>query len=133
MRPTVKVWLTLATILTASLTTLTPANAAVRKCGPGVTSDITAAPNEFQGKRKALLSWTMKAVKLGGPAFASWRIADKKVLGCKRGKTSADGVQCVAYANPCAIVQASPPGKQGPQNKLPARKRRLGGNVPFEI
>ena len=100
------------------------ASAAVRQCAPGVTSEIAQADNELMGKRKALISWTMKAAKLG-PAFTSWRIADKKVLGCKKGKTPSDGVQCVAYASPCTIVQA--PGQ-------PKRsKKRIGRNTPFEV
>lgn len=100
------------------------ASAAVRQCAPGVTSEITQADNELTGKRKALISWTAKAAKLG-PAYTSWRIADKKVLGCKKGKTASDGVQCVAYASPCTIVQA--PG----DSKRP--KKRIGRNLPFEV
>lgn len=121
-------WLAAALAMLA----IVPAEAAVRKCGPGVTSDIAQADNEVLGKRKALTSWSMKAAKLGGPAFASWRIADKKILGCKPGKTRSDGVQCVAYANPCAILQGNVRPPQGPQNK-PRGQRRIGGNVPFEI
>jgi hypothetical protein len=100
------------------------ASAAVRKCAPGITSEIAQADNELMGKRKALISWTARAARLG-PAFTNWRMADKKVLGCKKGKTPSDGFQCVAYASPCTIVQA-------PQNpKRP--KRRIGGNSPFEV
>lgn len=117
---------------TSLMTALSPAEAAVRKCGPAVTSDIAQADNELLGKRKALTSWAMKAAKLGGPAFASWRIADKKILGCKPGKTRSDGVQCIAYANPCTFVQGGPAAPGNPQAK-PRGKRHIGGNVPFEI
>jgi len=122
----------IAAAAAAVIAAITPAHAAVRKCGPAVTSDITQADTEIQGKRKALTSWAMKAAKLGGPAFANWRIADKKILGCKPGKTRADGVQCIAYANPCTIVQGAPFPPRTPQTK-PRGKRRIGGNVPFEI
>jgi hypothetical protein len=100
------------------------ASAAMRQCAPGVTSEIAQADNELMGKRKALISWTAKAAKLG-PAYTSWRIADKKVLGCKKGKTPSDGFQCVAYASPCTIVQAPENPKRG--------KKRIGRNTPFEV
>lgn len=100
------------------------ASAAVRQCAPGVTSEIAQADNELMGKRKALISWTAKAAKLG-PAYASWRMADKKVLGCKKGKTPSDGFQCVAYASPCTIVQA-PESPKRP-------KKQIGRNTPFEV
>lgn len=104
------------------------AAAAVRQCAPGVTSEIAQADNEIMGKRKALMSWTAKAAKLG-PAFTSWRIADKKVLGCKKGKTPSDGVQCVAYASPCTIVQAPNARPNAPKRF----KKRFGPRIPFEV
>ena len=103
------------------------ASAAVRQCAPGVTSEIARADNELEGKRKALISWTAKAARLG-PAYTSWRIADKKVLGCKRGKTPSDGVQCVAYASPCTILQA-PNAPNTPKRS----KKRFGPLTPFEV
>ena len=132
MRPTLLALTGIAAATTALIAAVAPASAAVRKCGPAVTSDIAQAENDLLGKRKALTSWAMKAAKLGGPAFANWRIADKKILGCKPGKTRADGVQCIAYANPCTIVQGAPINPRTPQTK-PRGKRRIGGNVPFEI
>ncbi|MEQ1695854.1 MAG: hypothetical protein ABL901_08440 [Hyphomicrobiaceae bacterium] len=107
--------------------TASPAAAAVRQCAPGVTSEIAQADNELMGKRKALMSWTTKAAKLG-PAYTSWRIADKKVLGCKKGKTPSDGFQCVAYASPCTIVQAP-----NTPNRPKRTRKRFGPNTPFEV
>lgn len=106
------------------------ASAAVRQCAPGVTSDIARADNELEGKRKALTSWTAKAARLG-PAYTSWRIADKKVLGCKRGKTPSDGVQCVAYASPCTILQA--PNAPNAPNAPKRSRKRFGPLTPFEV
>lgn len=87
------------------------ADAAVRNCQAGVTSEITQASTEILGKQRALLSWTTKAFTLGA-AYASWRLADKKVLACKKGKATGQSFSCIAYAVPCTILQN--PGLQNP-------------------
>jgi len=94
--------LTLSAVVLAS--SALQSQAAVRKCGPAIASEIAQADNEFLGKRKALLSWTQRAARLG-PDYASWRLADKKILGCKAAKSPSSGVQCVAYATPCTLQQ----------------------------
>lgn len=99
------------------------AEAAVRKCAPAVTSDISQADSELMGKRKALLSWTVKAIK-SGANFGNWRLADKKVLGCKPAVSPAKGFECIAYASPC-VVEQNP--------ALPKRRMRPGRKSVIEV
>ena len=91
------------------------AQAAVRKCKPAIFSEIAQAESETLGKRKALMSWTTKAARFGA-AYGDWRLADKKVLGCKLAKAPTNGFQCVAYAAPCILEQnpASPKNRTKP-------------------
>jgi hypothetical protein len=96
-------------ILATNLIAL-PAHAAVRNCKSGVTSDIVRAQTDLLGKRRALQSWTIKAAKLGLD-YTSWRLANRKVLGCKPAQGAPNAVDCVAYALPCTITQTpTPPG-----------------------
>ena len=95
-------------MLVAAALCVSEASAAVRNCRAGVASEITAAGSELEGKRKALISWTARAAKLG-PGYTSWRIADRKVLGCTKAKAPATGYQCIAFALPCTVEQL--PGK----------------------
>jgi hypothetical protein len=107
------------------------ANAAVRKCQPGVTSEIVQGSTELLGKQRALLSWTTKAFKFGA-GYASWRLADKKVLGCKKGKTTGEAFSCIAYAVPCTILQnPTQPGQPSPAvpRRRPGTNKR---NAPVE-
>ena len=98
---------------------LSPATlAAVRSCKAGVTGAITQAPDEATGKRKALESWTAKAAQFG-PGYTSWRIAYRKVLGCKKA-VSGGGVECIAYAAPCTIAQTPVP-PDTPKSRLKKR------------
>lgn len=119
----------LIALCTVAVTAATAEAATVRQCLAPFASDISQAGNEVLGKRKALISWTLKAIKLG-PQFANWRIAEKRVLGCKPGKTRADGVVCIAYAAPCRLTAQNGPAPPQPPR---SRKRRIGGNAPFDI
>jgi hypothetical protein len=94
---------------------VSPANAAVRSCKPGITSDIVRADTDLLGKRRALQSWTIKAAKLGLD-YTSWRLADRKVLGCKPAVGKSSAFECIAYAVPCTTTQTPP---------RPSDKRRV--------
>ena len=105
------------------------ADAAVRSCRAAVASEITQADTELIGKRKALISWTTRAAKLG-PGYTSWQMADKKVLGCKKSKAPGSGYQCIAYAAPCTVNQV--PGAPVP-GKPKRRTVPTGSKAPFEV
>ena len=111
------------------------ATAAMRQCQPGVTSEIVQGATEILGKQRALLSWTTKAFRLG-VGYASWRLADKKVLGCKKSKAPNNGFSCVAYAMPCTILQApgqpSNPGQPSQPNRPKPRPGFNSRNAPVE-
>ncbi|MBK9077937.1 MAG: hypothetical protein IPL91_01795 [Hyphomicrobium sp.] len=87
------------------------ADAAVRKCGALVSSEVAAAPTEILAKKKALEQWRTEALKRGA-GFDSWRLAHQKALKCfpKDG-----GFECVAFGQPCIIDQTprSPPKLPG--------------------
>lgn len=92
-----------------------PAPAAVRKCGPIVSSEIVTAATELEAKKKALDQWRAKALKLG-PYFDSWRLAAEKSLKCFPKQAQ---FECVAFGSPCLIDQTpktplTKPGKKEP-------------------
>ncbi|NOT69843.1 MAG: hypothetical protein HOP09_00780 [Hyphomicrobium sp.] len=95
---------------------LTPAmcRAAVRSCGPVVSSEIATAATELDAKKKALDQWRVEALKRG-PGFDSWRLAADKSLKCF---PKEQGFECVAFGAPCIVDQtpkspATPPGAKG--------------------
>lgn len=77
-------------------------SAAVRRCGPVISSDIVTEPNEQAARKGALDQWRAKAAKLG-PDFDNWVVAGMKNLKCfpKPGGT----FECVAFGAPCVIEQ----------------------------
>ncbi|MBX9926172.1 MAG: hypothetical protein K2Y05_07420 [Hyphomicrobiaceae bacterium] len=83
-----------------------------------IVSEIIPAPNESVGRAMALRSWGDKTKRRHGEAFTSWRIATKKVLGCRPATDGSAPVQCVAYASPCKIEQV-------PGQPVPPRRKRL--------
>ena len=91
------------------------AAAAVRKCGPIVSSEITIAPTQLEAKKKALDEWRAKAVTLG-PSFGSWRLAAEKSLKCFKKQA---GYECVAFGAPCVVDQTpnTPPSLPGQKDK----------------
>ena len=100
-----------------------PASAAVRSCVAPFAGEVARAATEPAAKSQALASWAAKAQRAGA-GFSSWRLADKKVLGCTKAKAPGTGFECIAYAAPCTISQN--PDK-------PKRLRPFGRNVPFEV
>ncbi|MBR2535982.1 MAG: hypothetical protein IKE66_07910 [Hyphomicrobium sp.] len=87
------------------------AHAAVRKCGPAITSDVASASTETEAKKTALAQWRGAARKRG-EGFDSWRLAAGKTLKCF---PAASGFECVAHGSPCIIDQTprSPPKGTG--------------------
>ena len=91
-----------------------PVQAAVRKCGAAITSDIATAQTEVEAKKKALKQWQSVAAKRG-VGFDSWRLAVGKTLKCFPAQS---GFECIAHGAPCIIDQtprSSPklPGDKG--------------------
>ena len=78
------------------------ASAAVRQCGPVVSSDVVTSANEQEARKGAIGQWRTKAAKLG-PDFDNWVMAATKNLKCfpKTGGT----FECVAFGAPCVIEQ----------------------------
>ena len=92
--------------------------AAVRSCGPIVSSDIAAAATELDAKKKALEQWRVAAQKRG-PGFDSWRLAADKSLKCfPKDPATGGGFECIAFGAPCIVDQtpkspAVAPGTKG--------------------
>ncbi len=88
-----------------------PATAAVRKCGPTITTEIVSAPTELEAKKKALAQWRAEALKRG-QGFDSWRLADGKALKCF---PNTSGYDCIALGAPCIVDQTprTPPKLPG--------------------
>lgn len=80
-------------------------HAAVRTCGPIVSTDIVSAATETSAKALALKDWQAKA-RTFGPNFDSWRLAYNKALKCFPASGGASGFECVAVGAPCVIQQA---------------------------
>ena len=89
----------------------TGASAAVRSCGPIVSSEIAAAPTEAAAKAEALKQWRNVAAKRG-PGYESWRLAARRSVKCF---PKAGGFECVALGAPCIVDQTpkSPAKKAG--------------------
>jgi hypothetical protein len=104
----------------------TPAMAAVRLCRTPVVSDVVAAPSELLGKQMALRSWGAKASRAHGADYANWRIANKRILGCRPARDGSAPLACVAYAAPCKVEQA--PGAPAPKKRVRPRP-----GTPYEI
>lgn len=105
-----------AAIAALPLALMTPdAHAAVRICGPAITSDIATAETERDAKKKAMDQWRAEALKRG-EGFDSWRLAAGKTLKCFQAKS---GFECVAHGSPCIIDQTprSPPKLPGDKSK----------------
>lgn len=81
-----------------------PLNAAVRRCGPVVSSQIVRAPEEQSAKMQAIKEWMAQALSVG-PGFDSWRLAVDRVLKCFPVKEG--GFDCMAVAAPC-VIQNNP-------------------------
>ena len=90
----------LAILVVAILTP--PAAAAVRQCGPVVSSEVVTSANEQEARKGAVDQWRAKAAKLG-PDFDNWILAATKNLKCfpKPGGT----FECIAFGAPCVIEQ----------------------------
>jgi len=92
----------------------TQAKAAVRRCGPQVSSDVKRAATELAAKTLALDQWKDRALQQG-PGFDNWRIAADRALKCL--PAAAGGIECVATAAPCIIEQNPRRVPSGPQGK----------------
>ena len=88
-------------------------SAAVRSCGPIVSSDIAIASSELNAKKMALKQWRLAALKRG-PGYDSWRLAASKSLKCF---ASGRGFECVAFGAPCIIDQTPKSPAATPSNK----------------
>lgn len=105
------------TALAFVILALTPATspAAIRLCGPIVSSEVATAPAERDAKKKALDQWRAAALKRG-PGYDSWRLAASKTLKCfPKDVAKGGGFECVAFGAPCIINQTpaspvAPPG-----------------------
>jgi hypothetical protein len=104
-----------AALLVMSALSPAPTEAAVRQCMQPVTSEIIPAPNDRLGRQMALRSWSDKTRRQHGTPFTSWRVATKKVLGCRPATDGSAAFQCVAYAAPCKIEQV--PGRRPPNRR----------------
>lgn len=91
-------------LLTQSLAQM-PVQAAVRRCGAFVSSDVVRAASELEAKKGAMDQWHAKAAKLG-PGLDSWRLAADKSLQCF---PKDKDFECVAFGRPCTIEQAPQP------------------------
>lgn len=113
-------------VAAAAICTTAGAEAAVRQCRQPVTSEIVTSPTEEAGKQQALRSWGEKVRRLHGEPYVGWRVATRKVLGCRPSKDGpAAGLQCVAFAAPCRIEQV--PGT--PPRGTPPRRLRPGPTI----
>ena len=79
-----------------------PADAAVRRCGALISSDVMSARDELASKKKALDQWRERA-KAQGTGLDSWRLATGRALKCFPG--TAGGFDCMAVGSPCTIQQ----------------------------
>ena len=77
-------------------------SAAIRQCGPVISSEVVTSSNEQEARKGALDQWRIQALKLG-PDFGNWIVAAEKNLKCfpKPGGT----FECVAFCAPCVIEQ----------------------------
>ena len=111
-------------ILLASLTLLTPATAAVRRCGDFIATAGEDRVSERAAKQKAMTLWIAAASKRG-PAFTAWRLAIDKSLSCMK---LPDGMhRCQVLARPCGVSQvpeALPPGTTPVAPAVPKREQR---------
>jgi hypothetical protein len=103
----------LSTILTGLV--CLPSQAAVRRCGAVVSSEIVTAGNEQTAKRQALEQWAAKARMLGR-GFDSWRLAIDRALKCFPAQ-SGNGFQCMAVGSPCIIQNNPHQQPSGPDGK----------------
>ncbi len=78
------------------------ASAAVRQCGPVISSEVVTAPDEQAARKGALDQWRAKAAKIG-PDFDNWVMAATKNLKCF--PKSGGSFECVAFGAPCVIEQ----------------------------
>jgi hypothetical protein len=90
------------------------AGAAIRQCGPVVSSEIVSSGDELSAKKQALDQWRAKAVKLG-PDFGNWVVAAEKSLKCF--KRESNNFECVAFGAPCVIQQNPNQKPAGPDRK----------------
>ncbi len=83
---------------------LTPGHAAVRQCAARPTIAVGEdATSETAARKQSLERWVGEAAKIGGPPWASWRLAVSRELSCHK---RTDGIfACRAVGVPCRIVQ----------------------------
>lgn len=93
----------------------TNAEAAVRRCGALISSDVVTAKDELSAKKQALEQWMGKTKALG-PGFDSWRLAIDRALKCFPAK-SGRGFDCMAVASPCIVQQNPNQQPAGPDRK----------------
>jgi hypothetical protein len=97
------------------------ATAAVRLCKPMVMGAAKESKDELEAKKQALESWLGLAIQYGDQ-FTSWRLAERRSLGCRQIEQGM--VQCQAAAQPCTISQVPPsPGSESKPDVNPKRKR----------
>ncbi len=111
--------------LLAVLAILTPATAAVRRCGDFIATAGEDRVSENAAKQKAMTLW-VEAAGQHGPAFTAWRLAIDKSLSCSK---LADGMyRCQVLARPCGVTQvpdALPPGTAPALPAAPKREQRI--------
>ncbi len=91
-----------------------PADAAIRRCGAQVSSDVQRAGTELAAKKLALDQWKDRALQQGA-GHDNWRIAAERALKCL--PAASGGFECVATAAPCVIEQNPRRTPSGPQEK----------------
>lgn len=101
-------------VILGALLSARGASAAVRSCGPIVSSEVATASTERDAKKKALDQWRNAALKRG-PGFDSWRLAASKSLKCfPKDAAKGGGFECVAFGAPCIVDQTpGPPPAKG--------------------
>lgn len=112
MRGLVCLAITIAVV--APLDFSSTASAAIRRCGPQVSSDVQKASTELAAKKLALDQWKERALQQGA-GLDNWRIAADRALKCL--PAAPDGFECVATAAPCIIAQNPRREPSGPQDK----------------
>jgi hypothetical protein len=113
----------------ASCLLASPVSAAVRQCRPAVAAVSVGQANEVLAKRAAVVAWIGKASTLG-LQFASWRLADQRMVKCVPSPKAKGMFDCVAAATPCTIIQN--PNAPGANPGAPPKKRKTKRGAPID-
>lgn len=100
-----------------------PADAAVRRCGPSISSGRQTAPSEAEARQLAMAYWIAGAARLG-QGYVSWRLAHNRSLTCQ---SAANVVACEARGAPCVVEQVPERDRRpnDPVTPRPARQIEL--------